>query len=65
MDSQHRGYLDFSDFKRFVKSLKARPEVDRLYKKVAAGKNAITYAAFEKFMRTSQKVMLLPPLPHA
>ncbi|KAI0922841.1 hypothetical protein AcV5_009715 [Taiwanofungus camphoratus] len=57
-DSQHRGYLDFSDFKRFVKSLKARPEVDRLYKKVAAGKNAITYAAFEKFMRTSQKSSL-------
>ena len=55
-DSQNRGYLDFSDFKRFVKSLKARPELDRLYKKIANGDSGLTFAAFEQFMQTSQKV---------
>ncbi|KAL0568203.1 hypothetical protein V5O48_013787 [Marasmius crinis-equi] len=40
-DSSHRGFLDFDDFKQFVKLLKARPELDRLYRKLiakAAGK---------------------------
>lgn len=55
-DSQNRGYLDFADFKRFVKSLKARPELDRLYKKIANGDSGLAFAAFEQFMRNSQKV---------
>ena len=55
-DTQKRGYLDFTDFKRFVKSLKSRPELDRLYKKVSDGSDELTFSAFERFMRTTQKV---------
>ena len=58
-DSQNRGYLDFADFKRFVKSLKARPELDRLFKKITNGESEMSFAAFEQFMRNSQKVRQL------
>ena len=53
---RNRGYLDFTDFKRFVKSLKARPELDRLFKKITGGEPAMTFPMFERFMRDSQKV---------
>ena len=58
-DTQGRGYLDFPDFQRFVKALKARPEIDRLYEKLASeGGGTITYEVFERFMTTCQKVCL-------
>ncbi|PCH36823.1 PLC-like phosphodiesterase [Wolfiporia cocos MD-104 SS10] len=54
-DSMNRGYLDFADFQRFVKALKARPEIESLYKRLSAGYGGLlTYDAFERFMRTSQ-----------
>lgn len=56
-DTQDRGYLDFADFKRFVKALKHRPEIDRLYYNVTASSaGSFMYDAFEAFMRDSQKV---------
>ncbi|KIJ69675.1 hypothetical protein HYDPIDRAFT_171707 [Hydnomerulius pinastri MD-312] len=58
-DSQNRNYLDFSDFQTFVKLLKARPELDLLYKSLclkAAGK--FTFGVFEAFMRDTQKSIL-------
>lgn len=39
-----------------MKSLKARPELDRLYKKLVNGAEGLTFSAFEQFMQTSQKV---------
>ncbi|CAL1710104.1 unnamed protein product [Somion occarium] len=58
-DIQNRGYLDFTDFRRFVKSLKARSELDRLYKKLANDfGGTLNYAAFERFMRHYQKSSL-------
>ncbi|CCL99378.1 uncharacterized protein FIBRA_01396 [Fibroporia radiculosa] len=58
-DSQHRGYLDFTDFQRFVKALKRRPEVEALYIYVTKDSGgALTYHAFENFMRSSQKSSL-------
>ncbi|KAM6501475.1 hypothetical protein JOM56_004489 [Amanita muscaria] len=33
-DVKSNGYLDFDDFRRFVKLLRGRPELDRLYKKL-------------------------------
>ncbi|KAI0305117.1 1-phosphatidylinositol-4,5-bisphosphate phosphodiesterase 1 [Multifurca ochricompacta] len=55
-DVQKRGFLDFNDFKRFVKLLKARPEVERLYKKLCSLDNGtFSYRAFEGFMRVHQK----------
>ena len=56
-DVQKRGFLDFTAFKRFVKSLKARPEVERRYKKLCSLDNGcFSYRAFEHFMRFHQKV---------
>ncbi|KAH9834796.1 PLC-like phosphodiesterase [Rhodofomes roseus] len=58
-DRQGRGYLDFVDFQRFVKALKARPEIDHLYERIAGGTGGtVTYEAFERFMRTCQKSSL-------
>jgi phosphatidylinositol phospholipase C delta len=49
--------LDFDDFKRFVKLLKARPEVKRLYKKLCSlDKGSFSFQTFERFMRDHQKV---------
>lgn len=56
-DSQHRGFLDFTDFQKFVKLLKARPELDLLYKKLCSGAN-FTFRVFEQFMRDCQKSSL-------
>jgi phosphatidylinositol phospholipase C, delta len=67
-DAQKRNYLDFEDFRRFVKLLKGRPEIDRLFKKLrarnTAGGNVFDFGVFEKFMREKQKVSfsLLTPL---
>jgi phosphatidylinositol phospholipase C delta len=56
-DVQRRGFLDFDDFKRFVKLLKARPEVKRLYKKLCSfGGGSFSFQTFERFMRDHQKV---------
>ena len=59
-DSQQRGYLDFADFRKFVKALKARPELDRLFKKLCASSESkdgvLRYPGFAAFMRNEQKV---------
>ncbi|KAI3622690.1 hypothetical protein WG66_015489 [Moniliophthora roreri] len=61
-DIHSRGYLDFEDFKRFVKLLKARPELDRLYKKMTAkeggGQGLFTFEVFLKFIKEKQKSTL-------
>ena len=57
---EKRGFLDFTNFKRFVKSLKARPEVERRYKKLCSLDNGnFSYRAFDHFMRFHQKVRRL------
>ncbi len=56
-DSKDRDYLDFQDFRQFVKLLKSRPEIDRLYKKHRSA-NGFDFAAFEKFMKDKQKSLL-------
>lgn len=56
-DVQCRDFLDFDDFKRFVKLLKARPEVKRLYKRLCLlGEGRFSFQTFECFMRDHQKV---------
>ncbi|KAF5367411.1 hypothetical protein D9758_003633 [Tetrapyrgos nigripes] len=66
-DTQHRRYLSFEDFQRFVKLLKARPDVNRLYKKLLRecrrpeqdhSKKLFTFDVFEYFMREKQKCVL-------
>jgi phosphatidylinositol phospholipase C, delta len=62
-DVQNRGYLDFQDFRRFIKALKTRPELDRLYKKFSNG-GPFDYSVFETFMREKQKVRRFPLSRH-
>ncbi|KAH9934113.1 PLC-like phosphodiesterase [Amylocystis lapponica] len=58
-DIQNREYLDFADFKRFVKGLKERPEIDQLYRELTSESGGLlTYDAFEQFMCSSQKSSL-------
>ncbi|PFH48424.1 hypothetical protein AMATHDRAFT_65546 [Amanita thiersii Skay4041] len=58
-DVQKRGFLDFDDFRRFVKLLKGRPEVDRLYRKIRSKNgNVFDFSTFESFMREKQKSRL-------
>jgi phosphatidylinositol phospholipase C delta len=49
--------LDFAGFRRFVKLLKARPEVDKLFQKLSHGNGGrFDFSVFEKFIRDEQKV---------
>ncbi|KAJ6625131.1 PLC-like phosphodiesterase [Mycena sp. CBHHK59/15] len=57
-DSHKHDCLDFEEFRRFVKLLKARPDIDRLYKKLIAKKGRFDFDVFEAFMRDAQKTTL-------
>ncbi|KAI6001124.1 PLC-like phosphodiesterase [Pisolithus marmoratus] len=55
-DSQRNGFLNFSEYEKFVKLLKARPELDSLYEEWSlkdGGK--LTFAVFEALMRECEK----------
>ncbi|KAF8478826.1 1-phosphatidylinositol-4,5-bisphosphate phosphodiesterase 1 [Gautieria morchelliformis] len=56
-DIHNRGWLDFKDFQRFVKLLKARPELKRLYNSIR-GAGVFDFDAFTRFMRQCQKSSL-------
>ncbi|KAN0096938.1 hypothetical protein V8E55_001384 [Tylopilus felleus] len=54
-DSQNRHYLDFANFQTFVKLLKARPEIELLYKKLCSMNDGkLTFNVFDCFMRDTQ-----------
>jgi phosphatidylinositol phospholipase C delta len=56
-DVQKRRYLDFNDFRQFVKLLKGRPEINRLYQKLKAGSDGVfDFTIFETFLVERQKV---------
>ncbi|TFK64981.1 PLC-like phosphodiesterase [Pluteus cervinus] len=58
-DSRQQGFLDFDDFRKFVKYLKNRPEINRLYKRLASQHGDVfDWHVFERFMRDSQKSTL-------
>ena len=59
-DSRKRGFLDFEDFRKFVRLLKERPELTRLYKRFVGEKEAFDFGVFENFMSVCQKVRILP-----
>lgn len=54
-DTQGRNYLNFNDFRRFVKLLKQRPELTALYDKLRNGA-PFSFAVFREFMTSCQKV---------
>ncbi|KAF9050567.1 PLC-like phosphodiesterase [Panaeolus papilionaceus] len=58
--SQGKPYLDFEDFRAFVKLLKSRPEVERLYKKLISRSESevFDFDVFQCFMRNTQRSYL-------
>ena len=56
-DSKGTGNLEFADFQKFVKGLKARPELEGLYGRlIGESGRGFGFEVFEKFMREEQKV---------
>ena len=59
-DEEQKGTLDFAAFRRFVKALKARPELERIFNKLTEGSDGkLTFPLFLDFMRNTQKVCWL------
>ena len=59
-DEEGKGTLDFPAFRRFVKALKARPELERIFNNLTKGNDGkLTFPLFLKFMRDTQKVCWL------
>ncbi|KAG1807342.1 PLC-like phosphodiesterase [Suillus subaureus] len=58
-DTKCQSFLDFSGFQRFVKLLKARPDVTLLYKRLCYSNDGqFDFSVFEHFMRNTQKSTL-------
>jgi phosphatidylinositol phospholipase C delta len=56
-DVEGKGVLDFVAFRRFVKALKARPELERIFDDLTKDNDGrLTFPLFLKFMRDTQKV---------
>ena len=59
-DSGGNGELLFRDFQKFVRALKARPELETLYGGLVGRNGGVfDFETFEKFMREEQKVGFL------
>ncbi|KAJ7766326.1 1-phosphatidylinositol-4,5-bisphosphate phosphodiesterase 1 [Mycena maculata] len=56
-DSSKHDCLDFDDFGLFVKLLKARPDIERLYKKLQK-QGRFDFEVFQQFMRDVQQTKL-------
>ncbi|KAJ6453594.1 phosphoinositide-specific phospholipase C [Mycena sanguinolenta] len=57
-NSNKTGCLDFEDFRRFVKVLKARPDIERLYKRLIKKHGFFDFDVFQAFMKDSQRTTL-------
>ncbi|KAJ7742571.1 PLC-like phosphodiesterase [Mycena metata] len=57
-DPNHNNCLDFEDFRQFVKLLKARPDIDRLYKRLIKERGYFDFDVFQTFMRDIQRTTL-------
>lgn len=56
-DAGKKGFLTFEEFKTFVRRLKERPEVEKVYLEVK-GQGEFDFACFQKFMKDIQKVCI-------
>ncbi|KAJ7606651.1 PLC-like phosphodiesterase [Roridomyces roridus] len=59
-DSNQGGCLDFEDFQRFVKLLRARPDIERIYKHLTKKQGRFDFEVFQRFMRDIQRTPLGP-----
>ncbi|KAK7042572.1 phosphoinositide phospholipase C [Favolaschia claudopus] len=57
-DSKRNDLLDFEDFRLFVKVLKARPDIERLYRKLTKKRGSFDFDAFHTFMKDAQRSTL-------
>ncbi|KXN88956.1 1-phosphatidylinositol 4,5-bisphosphate phosphodiesterase eta-2 [Leucoagaricus sp. SymC.cos] len=57
-DVNNRHYLDFEDFRRFVKLLKTRREINALYNHLKGTSEYFDFAVFNQFMRRDQRKTL-------
>ncbi|KAF5345096.1 hypothetical protein D9756_011157 [Leucocoprinus leucothites] len=64
-DAYDRRYLDFEDFRRFVKLLKTRKEIVRLFESLKGKSEHFDFEVFSQFMRRDQKSTLPPPALHS
>ncbi|KAF7299231.1 Phosphoinositide phospholipase C [Mycena indigotica] len=68
-DSGKRGTLDFEDFRKFAKMLKARPDIERIYKHIVKKHGPLDSVVFQTFMKDTQRVrapfLLAPSSPYA
>ncbi|KAG1897646.1 1-phosphatidylinositol-4,5-bisphosphate phosphodiesterase 1 [Suillus fuscotomentosus] len=61
-DTKCQSFLNFSDFQRFVKLLKARPDITLLYRKLCYSNDGqFDFSVFEHFLRDTQKSTLSRP----
>lgn len=59
-DEERKGTLDFAAFRRFIKALKARPELEQIFAQLTKDSDGkLTFPLFLKFMRNTQKVRRL------
>jgi len=57
LDVENKGVMDFDDFSVFIRQLRLRPEITRLFKKYATSNSAyLSPEEFLKFMHKQQKV---------
>ncbi|KAF9652259.1 PLC-like phosphodiesterase [Thelephora ganbajun] len=57
-DEERKGTLDFAAFRRFVKALKARPELEQIFNDLTKGSEGrLTFPLFLNFMRNTQKAV--------
>jgi len=54
-DAGNKGFLTYEEFKIFVRGLKERPEVEKVYLEVK-GQGEFDFACFQRFMKDSQRV---------
>ncbi|KAJ7448275.1 1-phosphatidylinositol-4,5-bisphosphate phosphodiesterase 1 [Mycena galericulata] len=57
-DSNKHDFLDFEDFGRFVKLLRARPDLVRLYQKLTKRHGCFDFDVFQRFMKDTQRTTL-------
>jgi phosphatidylinositol phospholipase C delta len=56
-DAGKKGFLTYEQFRTFVRRLKGRPEVEKVYLEVK-GHGEFDFACFQRFMKETQKVYI-------
>lgn len=63
-DTNKTGFLNFEEFKDFIRRLKARADIKDIYKSIAPSNEGIPLDAFLKFLRETQGISVQANRPH-